>query len=235
MRRLGRNRAHSDEEESVFVTMTDMTISFLLIIMILLAFFATQLNDDETVPLNTYERVLQERDSLKVKNKELSSALAAVEIELARVQDELVSVTAERNQLRNEIVQLKSALEALEAELARIKAELASITAERDQLLEEIKRLRSENEALSDELALLRSELEEITADRDRIQDDLDKALAENETLKKRVYDLEDEVKRLRRQLEQLKAVNPLEAYLSQAIDQRREILVELKDPSSDN
>jgi chemotaxis protein MotB len=230
MRRLGRNRAHSDEEESVFVTMTDMTISFLLIIMILLAFFATQLNDDETVPLNTYERVLQERDSLKVKNKELSSALAAVEIELARVQDELVSVTAERNQLRNEIVQLKSALEALEAELARIKAELASITAERDQLLEEIKRLRSENEALSDELALLRSELEEITADRDRIQDDLDKALAENETLKKRVYDLEDEVKRLRRQLEQLKAVNPLEAYLSQAIDQRREILVELKD-----
>lgn len=230
MRRLGRNRAHSDEEESVFVTMTDMTISFLLIIMILLAFFATQLNDDETVPLNTYERVLQERDSLKVKNKELSSALAAVEIELARVQDELVSVTAERNQLRNEIVQLKSALEALEAELARIKAELASITAERDQLLEEIKRLRSENEALSDELALLRSELEEITADRDRIQDDLDKALAENETLKKRVYNLEDEVKRLRRQLEQLKAVNPLEAYLSQAIDQRREILVELKD-----
>lgn len=232
MRRLGRNRAHSDEEESVFVTMTDMTISFLLIIMILLAFFATQLNDDEdeTVPLNTYERVLQERDSLKVKNKELSSALAAVEIELARVQDELVSMTAERNQLRNEIVQLKSALEALEAELARIKAELASITAERDQRLEEIKRLRSENEALSDELALLRSELEEITADRDRIQDDLDKALAENETLKKRVYDLEDEVKRLRRQLEQLKAVNPLEAYLSQAIDQRREILVELKD-----
>lgn len=230
MRRLGRKRAHSDEEESVFVTMTDMTISFLLIIMILLAFFATQLNDDETVPLNTYERVLQERDSLKVKNKELSSALAAVEIELARVQDELVSVTAERNQLRNEIVQLKSALEALEAELARIKAELASITAERDQLLEEIKRLRSENEALSDELALLRSELEEITADRDRIQDDLDKALAENETLKKRIYDLEDEVKRLRRQLEQLKAVNPLEAYLSQAIDQRREILVELKD-----
>lgn len=230
MRRLGRNRAHSDEEESVFVTMTDMTISFLLIIMILLAFFATQLNDDETVPLNSYERALQERDSLKVKNQELSSALAAVEIELGRVQAELVSVTAERNQLRNEIDQLNSTLEALEAELARVKAELASITAERDQLLKEIKRLRSENEALSAEIALLRSELEEITADRDRIQDDLDKALAENETLKKRVYDLEDEVKRLRRQLEQLKAVNPLEAYLSQAIDQRREILVELKD-----
>lgn len=210
--------------------MTDMTISFLLIIMILLAFFATQLNDDETVPLNSYERALQERDSLKVKNQELSSALAAVEIELGRVQAELVSVTAERNQLRNEIDQLNSTLEALEAELARVKAELASITAERDQLLKEIKRLRSENEALSAEIALLRSELEEITADRDRIQDDLDKALAENETLKKRVYDLEDEVKRLRRQLEQLKAVNPLEAYLSQAIDQRREILVELKD-----
>ena len=41
MRRLERNRARGEEEESVFVTMTDMTISFLLIIMILLAFFAT--------------------------------------------------------------------------------------------------------------------------------------------------------------------------------------------------
>lgn len=194
MRRLGRNRAHSDEEESVFVTMTDMTISFLLIIMILLAFFATQLNDDETVPLNTYERILQERDSLKVENQELSSALAAVEIELARLQ-----------------------------------AELVSLFAERDQLLEEIKRLRSENVVFRAEVVLLRLELEKITTDRNRLQDDLDEMTAENEAFRNRISELEEEVERLHNELKRLQAVNPLEAYLSQAIDQRRELLVELK------
>ena len=40
MRQLERKKVQKEEEESVFVTMTDMTISFLLIIMILLAFFA---------------------------------------------------------------------------------------------------------------------------------------------------------------------------------------------------
>lgn len=42
----GFKRRHShDDEESAFVSMTDMTVSFLFIVMILLAFFASQFND----------------------------------------------------------------------------------------------------------------------------------------------------------------------------------------------
>ncbi len=33
-----RKRTHEEEEESVFVSMTDMTVSFLFIVMVLLAF-----------------------------------------------------------------------------------------------------------------------------------------------------------------------------------------------------
>lgn len=84
MRRLERNRARAEEEESVFVTMTDMTISFLLIIMILLAFFATQLNDDETVPLTAYERVRQERDDLRVENQDLRASVQVLEAYLSQ-------------------------------------------------------------------------------------------------------------------------------------------------------
>ena len=222
MRRLGRKGVHSDEEESVFVTMTDMTISFLLIIMILLAFFATQLHEDETVPLRTYERVRQERDNLRVKNQGLSKALNAVAIKLESVQGELISMTAERNRVRYEFDQLSSTLESLEAELARVKAE-------RDQLLDEIKRLHSEKKALRAEVVLLRSELDKITTDRDRIQNELDEITVANEVLKKRISELENEVKRLRRRLKRLKAINPLEDYLAQAINKRHEILVELK------
>lgn len=174
MRRLERGRARSEEEESVFVTMTDMTISFLLIIMILLAFFATLLNDDETVAVSVYERVRQERDVLRVENQDLRDAVEEVEAELARVRTQLDMITDERDRLRGELIQLRDVNEALQARV---------------------------------------SELEQ-----------------ENEQLRSRVDQLIAEIERLREKIASLQAVNPLEAYLSQAMDQRREIIVELRE-----
>lgn len=173
MRRLERNRARAEEEESVFVTMTDMTISFLLIIMILLAFFATQLNNDETVPLTAYERVRQERNDLRIENLDLRSSIVVLKAELARVTSALDVVTAERDRLRSELDQLRE---------------------ENDDLLARV------------------AELE-----------------AENEQLRSRIDQLVDEIERLREQIEQLRAPNPLEAYLSEGIEQRRIILEELR------
>jgi len=174
MRRLERGRARSEEEESVFVTMTDMTISFLLIIMILLAFFATLLNDDETVAVSVYERVRQERDVLRVENQDLRDAVEAVEAELARVRTQLDMITDERDRLKGELIQLRDVNEALQARV---------------------------------------SELEQ-----------------ENEQLRSRVDQLIAEIERLREVIASRQAANPLEAYLSQAMDQRREIIVELRE-----
>ncbi len=79
MRRYSVNRSHApDEEESVFVTMTDLTISFLLVIMILLAFFAAQLSTNDSVSRVEYERLLAELQRLKESNpleKYLSEAI----------------------------------------------------------------------------------------------------------------------------------------------------------------
>ncbi|BBO64922.1 OmpA family protein [Serratia marcescens] len=57
-----RKRSHEEEEESVFVSMTDMTVSFLFIVMVLLAFFASRYNDTNTVPRDEYEQAVQTRD-----------------------------------------------------------------------------------------------------------------------------------------------------------------------------
>ena len=57
-----RKRTHEEEEESVFVSMTDMTVSFLFIVMVLLAFFASRYNDKNTVPRDEYEQAVQTRD-----------------------------------------------------------------------------------------------------------------------------------------------------------------------------
>lgn len=174
MRRFQRNRAQSEEEESVFVTMTDMTISFLLIIMILLAFFATQISSDDTVPRLQYERV----------QTELQAA-------------------------RGEIGRLEAEVARLEAELARIETALGRVTTERDRAREERNQTKLENVALRVRIAELEAEIA-------RLQDELDRVTAERNTL------LEE--------IAQLRKVNPLEEYLTQAIEQRREILVELRD-----
>lgn len=150
MRRLGRNRAQAEEEESVFVTMTDMTISFLLIIMILLAFFATQLNTDDTVPLSAYERVKEERDLLRAENEDLRVTIEEVRSEVARLSLELETVTSERDLLR-------AAVDRLEAENQTLRIRVSDLEAENERLREELEALQAELERLREEMERLRA------------------------------------------------------------------------------
>lgn len=96
-----RRRQHEDEEESAFVSMTDMTVSFLFIVMILLAFFASQLHDKDNVPRKEHDRVVRERNSLqaevdslkaqlkKLKDNPIEAYLGAVAIERRRILQDL--------------------------------------------------------------------------------------------------------------------------------------------------
>lgn len=111
MRGGGRVQRADEEEESAFISMTDMTVSFLFIMMILLAFFATQISPKETVPRDEYDRVakrLVERDA------QVASLLAQLEIFRTRGDQALPWLMSEHQRL--------SALAAaLEAELERIR------------------------------------------------------------------------------------------------------------------
>jgi outer membrane protein OmpA-like peptidoglycan-associated protein len=55
--------------------MTDMTVSFLFIVMILLAFFASQLRDPRTVTRSEYDAVVRERNKLQKEVVELREKL----------------------------------------------------------------------------------------------------------------------------------------------------------------
>jgi outer membrane protein OmpA-like peptidoglycan-associated protein len=83
--RILAKRRQEDEEESVFVSMTDMTVSFLFIVMVLLAFFASQLHDPDKVPKRDFDAVAQERDVLKAENAELREKLKKLEDELRKL------------------------------------------------------------------------------------------------------------------------------------------------------
>ena len=174
MRGLVRRRTQEEEEESAFVTMTDMTISFLLIVMILLAFFATQLSSQDTVP----------RDQFNVVLNDLREARA----DIRRLEAEREAAIMERDAAR----------EALDAAVY-----------ERDAAIEERDRLLLQN-------ADLLERIQELEALVDRLQRELDDVTVERDELLER--------------LARLQQVNPLEAYLAQAIEQRREILIELRE-----
>lgn len=93
MRAARRVHSREEEEESVFVSMSDMTVSFLFILMILLAFFASQFRDERTVSRAEYDRLLSEKLALEDELKRVAAIVDAPDLEVAvlvqKMKDEL--------------------------------------------------------------------------------------------------------------------------------------------------
>ena len=72
-------------KNSAFVSMTDMTVSFLFVVMILLAFFASRFNPKESVPKAQYDHVVRERDDLAAALAAANAKVASLEAEIKRL------------------------------------------------------------------------------------------------------------------------------------------------------
>jgi flagellar motor protein MotB len=136
MRNLRRSSREEEEEESVFVPMTDMTVSFLFILMILLAFFAVRFSDKDTVPRSEHEKL---RDEFNQVNLERDNLITERDKLLAEI-EELQRKLNEQNPL--EIYIARAQMERFEI-LRRFKEELKIEF--KDQILVEIS---PENDAL---------------------------------------------------------------------------------------
>ncbi|UXN05423.1 OmpA family protein [Bartonella sp. HY761] len=89
MRGGNRRRNREEEEESVFVSMTDMTVSFLFVVILLLAYFAQQYSEKTTVPRTIYEEVLKEKQAVETENTSLKIIIAELKKQIAQLQQEL--------------------------------------------------------------------------------------------------------------------------------------------------
>lgn len=89
MRAQAKRIRHEEEEESVFVSMTDMTVGFLFIMMILLAFFASQMRDPDAVSQMEYDQIVQERDNWQQVAENRQETIDRLEAELAILRKEL--------------------------------------------------------------------------------------------------------------------------------------------------
>lgn len=143
MRLARRVRRSEEDDESVFISMTDITVSFLFVIMILLAFFATQMAPSNTVPEEIYD---QARRNLAARDQQVKSLLQKLE-DYTDKGDRLVPwLEAERDRLVAEVSKLQERAAGLE-ELIKAVRSAIQIQPEAD-IVQEAKLLRDENNRL---------------------------------------------------------------------------------------
>ena len=129
MRSAARRRRAESDEESVFISMTDMTVSFLFIVMILLAFFASQFRPDEMVPKIELEEAVRNLEKARI-------TILDKNAEIARHQDEidyLLSILknsvpkAELEKAERQLSEASLSLSEKATEIARLKTEIDAL------------------------------------------------------------------------------------------------------------
>ena len=99
------NHRGEDEEESAFVSMTDLMISILFIVMILMAFFARSLSqtDQETVAKSEYERVVTIMQKQIETNENLIKTIEKREQKIKDLEKEIDDIQTKINQKDDQI------------------------------------------------------------------------------------------------------------------------------------
>jgi chemotaxis protein MotB len=164
MRAQARRVAYEEEEESAFVSMTDMTVGFLFIIMILLAFFASQIrNPDETgetVLKETYDAMVVDRNYWRYLANAHELQIAELEAEKATLKTEVAILIREHDLLTAKladaeeiILSQRDNINELEDEVRILKTKIADLERHIAELIDHIRKKERELKQLKEKLA----------------------------------------------------------------------------------
>ena len=239
----GLRRRHVEEEgESVFVSMTDLTVSFLFILLVLLAFFATQIQPDDMVSPSEHE-------ALKLKLSEAHTAIIRLEEALATERERLQSLEQERRELDERLAEANDTKRQLEKALANERRRIDRLEQEQrglvDRLAEAnrtIAELRTLVEALRAKLALATATIDDLSAQVVVLKRDLELMRTERDDARVRIELLEVQVEqltqsladcrrdrdRLRMQLAEMIDPDSLAAYVEEGFVAREALLERL-------
>jgi len=140
-----RTRYREEEEESAFVSMTDMTVSFLFIIILLLAYFAQQYSEKDTVPRPIHEEVVTQRNNAQEQVKQLQQLIERHEATIARLHEEIDAKQVEIKKLEEDVARLQNEIKRLREALERLRkvdpleVYLATSAIERRRILETLR------------------------------------------------------------------------------------------------
>jgi flagellar motor protein MotB len=130
--RAYRRHREAEEEESAYVSMTDLTVGFLFIVMLMMAYFATQFGAPDAVPREFYERTLAERDEARAERDRLMRDLDEMRAERDRLVRQLLDRQAELSRAQERIAELERLL----LQRDPLESYLSSAYDERRRLLE---------------------------------------------------------------------------------------------------
>ena len=206
----GMRRRHVEEEgESVFVSMTDLTVSFLFILLVLLAFFATQFQPEDMVARSEYEALDQQLSEANDTKRELEEALANERQRLDRLEQERRVLADRLAEAGRTITELRALVDALRAELAVATAAIDVLSARLDALQRDLESMRTERDDARARVVLL---------------------LAEVGQLSQSLADCRRERDRLRMQLAEMMDPDSLAAYLEDTSAARETLLERMAD-----
>jgi flagellar motor protein MotB len=134
MRNIRRLHHEQDEEESVFVPMTDMTVSFLFILMILLAFFAVRFSDVDTVPKAEYDQLRNRFDLLTLERDSLITQRAALLAQIERLKADQSALQAQAEALIANSADLLEQIKQREAQIEDLQKQIAALQKTRDEV-----------------------------------------------------------------------------------------------------
>ena len=236
-----RRKGEESEEESVFVSMTDLMISILFIIMILMAYFSTRTDPNiQVVEKSKYEKVLLELETaeelngildnqikqqkeeikdLKVKISDLKKIILKLKKELKSKEEELINEIAKNTGYLEKIIILQNKLDANEKDLDKI------IELERQVMLLnlQIKTLSKTNEDLMNKL--MGTVPKELFVDQEFLIINLQKVIYEQ---KLQVEDLEERIRYLEKELEDY-TKRSMETILAAISRDRKNLLISIK------
>lgn len=155
MRAQAKRLRNEEEEESAFISMTDMTVGFLFIMMILLAFFASQMKDSDSVSRSQYDRMVHDRNEWRQR------AETRAEI-IVRLEAEIEALKQQRDRLQTQVSDLSAALDVERARVTELTAELYTAHARIEKLEERIRKLLQRVAELDEEIEKLRRRLAEL-------------------------------------------------------------------------
>jgi flagellar motor protein MotB len=125
--------------------MTDMTVSFLFIVMLLLAFFASQYSESDKVPRSEYDAVVGQLDAAMHEITRLQQLIADLRREIhdltekvARRDQQIAELTEEASRLVMQLKQLQAQVASLEAGLKERDDRIAALQAEIERLKREV-------------------------------------------------------------------------------------------------
>lgn len=228
MRSVARTARSDEDEESIFVSMTDMTVSFLFIIMILLAFFASQFNPQEMVTKADYEILLTERNAFRVEVDLLEAKIQEMETSISSLNTEISALKDRANIQASQMAVYRKRIDELEVQLEEQKRLIAELTR---QIGEQAIKFKSVFAGQDATVANLQLQNQTLLSSNDGLESRLAVLNEAHVVLQRRLSELLTELEEYRDQVEEFKKqqANELALYLGSIAEARRNIVQSLR------